>query len=211
MANENEQLGGPLPVALPAQGRKPKSPGRVAAARRLNEMGLRGPGGRMPVHGIRALESMLSRGQNPEGRIGQLLAEFEQGFLADLGGPEDASAKEVGLCRRLAELELLIGLVKARLTTGRGGPRRLPWAREKDLLTVHGHLTDSFTRTALALGLQRRAKPVPSLEDYIAQKYGHDPDDDDGAQAQPEGALVSDPDREPIRTSGDSEPEEPPV
>ena len=186
MANESEQIAKPLPSALPAQGRKPKSPGRVAAARRLNELGLRGPGGRMPVHGIRALEAMLSRGQAPEGKIGTLLADFEQGFLADLGGPDEASAKETGLCRRLAELELLIGLVKARLTTGRGGPRRLPWAREKDLLTVHGHLTDSFTRTALAIGLARRARPVPSLAEYLEGKYGQQPDGDgDGDPGRP--------------------------
>lgn len=182
--NETEQIDEALPSALPAQGRKPKSPGRVAAARRLNELGLRGPGGRMPVHGLRALETMLARGQEPPGMIGQLLAHFEREFLSDLGGPEDVSSKERALCRRLAELELLIGLVKARLTTTQGGPRRLPWARERDLLTVHARLADSFTRTASALGLQRREKPVPSLEDWLAEHYPAEEERDDGSKKE---------------------------
>ena len=137
-------------------------------------LGLRGPGGRMPVHGIRALEAMLARGEEPPGKIGQLLANLEGEFLADLGGPEDASAKEMGLCRRLAELELLIGLVKARLTTTQGGPRRLPWAREKDILTIHARLSDSFTRTAVSLGLERRAKDIPSLQAFLAAAAADD-------------------------------------
>ena len=174
MGSEFEEIGAPLPTALPHEARKTKSPGRVAAARRLNELGLRGPGGRLPVHGIRAIEVMLARGEEPPGKIGQLLANLEGEFLADLGGSDQASAKETGLCRRLAEVELLIGLVKARLTTTQGGPRRLTWAREKDLLTIHARLSDSFTRTASALGLQRRSRNVTDLARAIqeAQEEG---------------------------------------
>ncbi len=146
---------------------KPKSPGRVAAAKRLNELGLAYRGGVAPTHGLRALEAMLGRGEAPPGKVGQLLAEHEGHFLADLGGREHASAMEQGLCRRLAETELLLALVKARLTTEGGTPRGLPWERQKDLLMVHARLADSYTRTATALGLKRRE--VDPLEIHVTR------------------------------------------
>jgi hypothetical protein len=148
--------------------RKAKSPGRVAAAKRLNELGLRGVGGRKPVHGLRALAALLGRGEVPAGPIGAILASHEGAFLSDLGGRENVSSMEVGLCRRLAETELFIALIRARLTTEAGGPRRLPWAQEKELLGLHARLADSFTRTASALGLKKRAKELPSLHDLLA-------------------------------------------
>ncbi len=193
MANETEQIASALPSALPPREEKrQKSPGRVAAGRRLNELGLRGPGGRMPVHGLRALEGMLARGQTPEGRIGQLLGEFEAEFLGDLGGREAASAKERGMCRRLAELELFIGLVKARLTTGKGGPRRLPWASEKDLLDVHGRLAERFGKICEALGLERRTKSVGNIAEYYADLHRRGLADQDEDEPPADGASGQD-------------------
>jgi len=82
-------------TAAPARG---KSPGRVATARRLNKLGLRGVGGRKPTHGLRALQELLRRGQTPEGLAGTVLREYETALAGDFDG--SLSAKEAGACRR---------------------------------------------------------------------------------------------------------------
>lgn len=159
---------------------KPKSPGRVAAAKRLNELGLRGTGGRPPSHGFRALEALLAHGAAPAGPLGVLLAEREAAYLADIGGRENVSSMEAGVCRRLAGGDLFLSLLVARVITPNGRSSRLTWQQTKDLAALHARLSESYTRMAQALGLKRRAKDVPTLEDLLADAAG----DGNGASGQ---------------------------
>jgi hypothetical protein len=99
---------------------------------------------------------MLGKGEEPPGLIGTLLAQHEAAFLSDLGGREHASEMEQACCRRLAELELFVALVKAKLTTEAGVARRLSSTQTKELLTLHASMVRSFVQTASALGLKRR-------------------------------------------------------
>lgn len=117
-----------------------KSPGRVAAARRLNELGLRGIGGRRPSHGLIALEQRLKRGLDPTTHLGRLHAARRAGYVADLGGEEACSEMEKGIADRLADLDLVRGLLNAQ----REGTRRIASAK-----ALHAHAL-AVTRNALA-------------------------------------------------------------
>ncbi len=146
-----------------------KSPGRVAAAVRLNRLGLRGVGGRKPSHGLKMLAGLLKRGVDHETFVGRLLAERLACYVEDLGGRESLSEMEHGLCERLSEGDLFLALIRARLINAQGGPRRLAWSATKDVAVTHARLSDSYTRIAQALGLKRRAKVVDP-GDAIAAK-----------------------------------------
>ena len=138
-------------------------PNRVAGMRKVNELlhqrreqGGVWPGGHPPTHGQRMLEGLLKRGDGLPGTLGQLLAEKEAGYLADLGGLENVSNMEAGLVRRLAEGDLFLALVRAQMIAPNGEPKRLPWVRLRDVATLHARLADSYKGLALALGLRRR-------------------------------------------------------
>lgn len=89
-----------------AGGRKGKSPGRVAAMERINASGLRGPGGRRPIHGRHALLELLRRGIGTDDGLGQMYRDFEGGYTADLGGPDNLSGMDRGLVKRMAGLDM---------------------------------------------------------------------------------------------------------
>lgn len=91
-----------------------KSPGRVAWAKHLNATGQRGVGGVYPTHGLAALEALLRKGLEPETPIGRLHTERRRAYLQDLGGAENCSNMEQGICDRLADLDLERALLNAR-------------------------------------------------------------------------------------------------
>jgi hypothetical protein len=113
---------------------------------------------------------MLGKGEALPGAIGRLLAEHETAFLSDLGGREHASEMERGCCRRLAELELFVSLIRGRLTTVQGAPRRMPWTQERELLQLHASMVRSFVQTASALGLKRRPADLDAPE-VLVKRY----------------------------------------
>jgi hypothetical protein len=119
---------------------------------------------------MKMLEGLLKRGDVPEGQLAVILAEHETSYLADLGGRENVSNMEAGVCRRLAETDLFLALVRARVITAAGQPRRMTWAQTQTVATLHARLADTFARLAQALGLKRRAKTVPDLNDYLRQR-----------------------------------------
>jgi hypothetical protein len=156
--------------------RRVKNPGRVRAAQRVNELlrqrraaGEPWPGGRVPVHAMQTLEKLLKRGDAQEGQLAVILAQHEGDYVNDLGGRENVSSMEAGICKRLAEGDLFLALIRARLITARGQPRRLTWDQTKDVAALHARLADSYTRMAQALGLKRRAKELPDLQTFLAQ------------------------------------------
>jgi hypothetical protein len=125
------------------------------------------------THGAKALEALIRQGLNRSHPVGVLLAERKALYVQDLGGEAACSAMEIGLCDRLARLDLYTALVDARMIDPQTGrTRRLSWDRLHRLGLLTVRLTDSFTRTAAALGIKRREKRI-ELDD-LRRQYGAD-------------------------------------
>ncbi len=133
------------------------SPGRVAAGKRLHELGLAGIGGRRPTHGRRALVELLKRGLEEGSPIAVLQREAEDAYLSDLGGLEQASAMDRGLVRRLAVLDLDLALLLAQ----RDGAARLTREQSSRLSQDLSRNSAAYTALVKTLGGPgRRQKPA---------------------------------------------------
>ncbi len=133
------------------------SPGRVAAGKRLHELGLAGIGGRRPTHGRRALVELLKRGLEEGSPVATLQREAEDAYLSDLGGPEQASNMDKGLVRRLAVLDLDLALLLAQ----RDGAARLTREQSSRLSQDLSRNSAAYTALVKTLGGPgRRAKPA---------------------------------------------------
>jgi hypothetical protein len=88
-----------------------KSPGRVAAGKRLHALGLAGMGGRRPRHGRRMLAELVRRGEELDGPIGEMTRTLEAGYRVDYGG--DLSTAEAALVRRMVVLDIDLALLIA--------------------------------------------------------------------------------------------------
>jgi hypothetical protein len=88
-----------------------KSPGRVAAGKRLHELGVAGMGGRRPTHGRRMLAELVKRGEELDGPIGELTRTLETAYATDYGG--DLSTAERALVKRLVMLDVDLALLIA--------------------------------------------------------------------------------------------------
>lgn len=114
------------------------------------------------VHGVRAFETT---GRLPE-VLRQTVEEFRESVIADRGGSSELSTLEAAYVRRLSEAETVARLLAADLAA-------------RGLFTPKGRVRNTFQRWSEAVGLwdrlaqrvgvDRRARPVPSLRDYLAQ------------------------------------------
>jgi hypothetical protein len=116
-------------------------------------------------HGLTRL--LRSRMRQIDGRsaLSQSIAKYRAELLSSLGGAENLSAMENTIVEMCAKDWLLIQTIDAYiLQTGAFNKKR----RQAYALTVQRmQLADSLTRRLQALGLQRRAKPVLSLSEYM--------------------------------------------
>jgi hypothetical protein len=101
--------------------------------------------------------------------LGKHLAAWRADLLADLGGEEALSTQQRALVDVIVRQKLLLESVDAWLlmqpSLVNGRTRSLiPVVRERQ------GLADSLARYLAQLGLERRAKPVPSLNDYLSQR-----------------------------------------
>jgi hypothetical protein len=144
--------------------KRQKSPGRVAAARRLNESGLRGVGGRTPSHGLRAIEGLLRRGLDPETPLGLIHKERRDGYAQDLGGEGQCSNMELSVADRLADLDI----VRALLMAQRERARRMPVRALIDHCSAVTKNVVAFVQAVRVVGPGRRPKDVPDLHDLLA-------------------------------------------
>ena len=97
------------------------------------------------------------------------LAERVAAIVGDLGGKETLSALAVGQVQRHAKLELVDTFLWENLQrhgplTGKGHTRAA--------LTAWLSVVDRLQKSAATLGLQRVARKVPSLDDYLRRRYG---------------------------------------
>lgn len=126
------------------------------------------------THGTRS--ARVQAGLLPQqAEAAALLAEREASIVADLGGVEVLSAVAAGQARRHVRLELLEdfcwqNVLAGGVFTAKGRQR----AAVSLLLTIN----DKLQRSASALGLERKARRVPTVEDYLREplnaKDSHD-------------------------------------
>ena len=81
-------------------------------------------------------------------------------LIADHGGADRLSEARLQLVRRLAGLCVLCESVEARIADG---------AKDVDL-TAYSQLCNTMSRIATRLGLNRVAKEVPSLQQFLEQR-----------------------------------------
>jgi hypothetical protein len=117
-------------------------------------------------HGLTRL--LRSRMRQLDGRsaLSQSIAKYRAELLSSLGGADSLSAQENTLVEMCSRDWLMLQHIDAYLfQTGIFNKKR----RQAYALTVQRmQVADSLTRRLQALGLQRRAKQLPSLSDYLA-------------------------------------------
>ena len=112
-------------------------------------------------HGLRRYQD---RGEL-SAELSAYICEFREELIADQGGEEQLTAIRRGLVDKLVDLDVGIRLLMAEVVK-RGidsRPGKAAWIQT--LRTVEG-----WHRIAKTLGLERRARPVPSLHDYLEQR-----------------------------------------
>jgi hypothetical protein len=126
-------------------------------------------------HGLRRFE--VRRALPPDLKVG--VEEFRDQLVSDQGGLDELTAVRAGLVRVLVDAEagrrLCMRLVVERGLESKTGRM----AYDRLLATM-----DRWMRAAVALGVERRAHPVPTLHEYLAARAAR-------ATAEPE-PLASD-------------------
>lgn len=134
---------------------------------------------------------------------GQALIAWRQELLSDLGGEDCVSAQRRALVDMAVRTRLYVDHVDAWLME----QRSLLNKRKKAILPVlreRQSLVDSLARLLGQLGLERVAKPVPSLQDYLARK-----ERESASPEPPESSREpSDDEPEPDEIERDNEPPE---
>jgi hypothetical protein len=115
------------------------------------------------LHGVRAFETT---GRIPD-VLRQTVEEFRESVIADRGGPSDLSTLEAAYVRRLSEAETVARLLAADLAA-RG--LFTPKGRVRNTFQRWNEAVVLWDRLAQRVGVDRRARPVPSLRDYLAQR-----------------------------------------
>jgi hypothetical protein len=130
-----------------------------------------------------AIRELGSRAIDHRTAVGKALTRWRTDLVNDLGGPEALSVQEAALVELAVKTKLMLDSVDAWLLK----QPSLVNARKRALLPVvreRIQLADALARYLYALGLQRRAAPVKSLEAYIAEKYTR-PDTPDNTTSDP--------------------------
>ena len=137
-------------------------------------------------HGLNALKAQVKvRGLQAIDKrtaAAQALIAWRSELLTDLGGEENVSAQRLALVDLATRTRLYVDSLDAWLMeqpslVNRRKKAVLPVLRERQ------QLVDSLARILGQLGLERRAKPVPALSEYLAGKYSGN---GEGAGPEPE-------------------------
>ena len=118
---------------------------------------------RVKARGLQAIDGRSA--------VGKALARWRADLIADLGGPEAISTQEAAVIDAATTTKLLLDHADSWLL---GGPGRLINARRRALYPIVAQrqsLADALLRHLVSLGLKRRAKPTPSLQDYLRRRY----------------------------------------
>jgi len=135
--------------------------------------------------------------------VGKALAQWRSDLVADLGGAETVSTQKAAVIDLALKTKLLLDSIDAWLLrqpslVDRRRRAVLPVVRERQTLA------DALARYMTLLGLERRAKPVPALGEYLAKKYGSPTGEPakTGAQESQDGPSPGKPDPAGKRAEG---------
>jgi hypothetical protein len=121
------------------------------------------------------------------GASARLLVEWRRDLVADLGGEGAVTAQQRALVEVAARTKLYVDhldafLMQQRSLVNKTRKTALP------VLLQRQALADSLVKHLNMLGLERRSKPVPSLDEYLASSYAPTAagDASEAPEAQPE-------------------------
>lgn len=143
-------------------------------------------------HGLYSVKAKLERGKlDLRSSMGQAMKRLRADLEASLGGRDQLSAQEVALLDRIVVKLLVLESIET-------------WALQQPKLIKRGGLlppvlsrnylswSAELRRDLLALGLQRRAKDLPNLQEYLRTRANHpaDPTEPDPYQGQGEETII---------------------
>jgi hypothetical protein len=110
----------------------------------------------------RAGRNRLLNRESLDGRtiVAKVFDQLVAAIHADLGGRDQLTAIELALVEAFAGASVTLNHLNTRILTGA--------EIDNALITAHAASISAMVRVASRLGLQRRAKPVPSLDQYLA-------------------------------------------
>ncbi len=134
----------------------------LTGRRAYSRTGLNALKARVKVRGLHAIDRRTA--------AARALLAWRSELLADLGGEETVSAQQMALVdmavrTRLYVDSLDVWIMEQESLVNRKRKSVLPVLRERQ------QLVDSLARILGQLGLERKAKPIPALAQYIAEKY----------------------------------------
>jgi hypothetical protein len=165
----------------------------VKARRTYARHGLNALMARVKLKGLRAIDKRTA--------AARAVLDWRRELLGDLGGEAAVSAAQLALVEVAARTRLYLDHVDATLM----GRESLIVRRNRllPLVEQRTRLAESLAGLLTKLGLERRQRPAPSLQEYVAEKYGrnggtrpdanvhthtevaHDPAHHDGQQDRP--------------------------
>jgi len=114
-------------------------------------------------YSVRARQALLP-GQ--EERLAALTEDRKQ-LLEDLGGEAHISATKRDVAKRFCELQVIADTIVSNLV--REGVLSTK-GRQRAALSAYLNVVDRLNKLAAQLGLERKAKAVPSIEDFLKEK-----------------------------------------
>ena len=127
------------------------------------------------THGLKALKRTVkvlgSRVIDKRTTLGKALAKWRADLLEDLGGKETISTQQESLVDLCVRSKLMIDSIDCWLLS----QKSLVNMRKRSLYPVvreRVQLADSLARYLGQLGLERKAKTVPPLHEYLVARYG---------------------------------------
>lgn len=156
------------PASEPAANGTPGLDGLPGVLAELAQRPKRDQAGKFIKGGL-ASGKTLERSEVFWSAVEPIKAELVTRVRADLAH-DDAPETLIGLTDAYAEVRLFRSAMFLRLVE-QGGPIT-PKGRARALYTAYLNALDRETKLATTLGLERRAKPVQSLDAYIREHYG---------------------------------------
>jgi hypothetical protein len=146
----------PTPICACGAPRHATDPGRCAKGHPLVGVPLH------QTHGAYAYRARGEASLPPETRLS--VADFKRQVLIDRGGRSDLSAIQIARIDRLAALETTLRLLENDIAVNG------LFTKRGRIRSSYGYYLETHTaweRTATHVGDERRARPLPSLRDYL--------------------------------------------
>jgi hypothetical protein len=121
---------------------------------KLSKRGSRTRAGRLRVIDRQALDGRTA--------VAKIYDQLVSAIHNDLGGKDQLSTIELALTEGFAGASIVLGDINARILTGA--------VIDAATVAMHAQAISAMVRIARRLGTGRRAKPVPSLDDFLEMR-----------------------------------------